>query len=845
MRDNRAHSARGRLAVAVLAAMLAVPAAMTPTLAADPDGARTPSGAVAGTPTGESVTLEGIVRVVIADDFRRGRSETRYALQTADGRVDLVVPDGELPALGGRRAKVTGTVLPGGGVRVSETVALDDAQAEATGGHGGVAGAPGPVGEGGGTTDAVYGWPGPAVRRVAVVIAGYTDHPGFNGTVEEMTEAMTGEGASVREYFEIASRGRVTVEATVLGPWALPIDSCPAFDSFTDTIGAIAARASVDGIDLARFDHVLMWTPAPCTSNWTALGEAPGQYIQMSAPYPDDGGRLDEFVNVAAHEMGHNMGLLHANSLVCSDGEGDPAQLTDDCGATEYGDPFSTMGGDQGYFSGLGVHWLSPLYDSSELAHLGWLDAGEEQVITAAGSYELVSTYAAGEGVRLLRIRRTLAPVGEDPSMGYPLRSGWLTIELRSDPPDGSFDSLVPSSPSTAGVIVRYVEDGYDPYEIGYLPALGSTYLVDAVPETPAYQMWSPEIHDAPLTVGDTLTDDVTGTEITLASLDTEGATVAVAFPGGPPPAAPVIAAPVITNVIATNGAATIYWSAPATTGTHPVEGYTVRSYPGALACLSIPGFHPRSCNVTGLANGTTYRFTVTAETNGGYWQMSLPSNPVTPVGPPAARVVPLATYRTTQTIGVAWGAHDDGQPVDSHDVRYRAAPWNDAFGAYTAWQSGTTQTSGSLTGSTGRTYCFSARATNDGVTGAWSSETCTAVPLDDRSLNASSAWNEVTGGALYRGTGLRTTAQGATASKAVEAKRIALVASTCSSCGSVKVYWKGELKKTISLKSSASKDKVVIPLLSFSGVRTGTLKLVVSSSGKRVQLDGLAVSRT
>ena len=458
-----------------------------------------------------------------------------------------------------------------------------------------------------------------------------------------------------------------------------------------------------------------------------------------------------------------------------------------------------------------------------------------------------MSTYAAGDGVRLLRIRRDLAPVGEDPSMGYPLRSGWLTVELRNDPPDGPFDTLVPSSPSTAGVIVRYIEDGYDPYEIGLLPALGSTYLVDTVPETVAYQMWSPEIHDAPLTVGETLTDDVTGTVITLSSLDAGGATVDVAFPDGPPPAAPVIAAPVITGAVASNGAVTVSWSAPSTNGTYPVEGYTVRSYPGAMLCLWLPGMGPpaRTCTVPGLANGTAYRFTVTAETSGGYWQMSLPSNEVTPVGPPDARVVPLALYRTTQTINVAWSAHDDGQPVDGQDVRYRAAPWNGGFGSYTTWKSNTTQTTGSLTGSVGRTYCFSARATNDGVTGPWSSETCTAVPLDDRSLKESSAWNEVTGGALYRGTGLRTTKLGATASKAdVEALRIALVASTCSSCGSVKVYWKGDLKKTISLKTANAKDKVVIPLLSFSSVKTGTLKLVVSTSGKRVQLDGLLVSR-
>ena len=63
-----------------------------------------------------------------------------------------------------------------------------------------------------------------------------------------------------------------------------------------------------------------------------------------------------------------------------------------------------------------------------------------------------------------------------------------------------------------------------------------------------------------------------------------------------------------------------------------------------------------------------------------------------------------------------------------------------------------TTDTSGTFTGATGRTYCFSARARNDGVTGPYSSETCTAIPLDDRSLKLGSGWRQVTGSAFYRG---------------------------------------------------------------------------------------------
>ena len=128
---------------------------------------------------------------------------------------------------------------------------------------------------------------------------------------------------------------------------------------------------------------------------------------------------------------------------------------------------------------------------------------------------------------------------------------------------------------------------------------------------------------------------------------------------------------------------------------------------------------------------------------------------------------------------------------------------------------------------------------------GAWTAETCTAVPLDDRSLSRSSGWTAVTGSAYYRSTAVRASRAGSSLTRTkVVARRVALVVSTCPTCGSVKVYWNGAYKKTISLKSSTTRHKVLVSALSFSSVRSGTLKLVVSSSSNQVRVDGVAVNR-
>jgi hypothetical protein len=182
---------------------------------------------------------------------------------------------------------------------------------------------------------------------------------------------------------------------------------------------------------------------------------------------------------------------------------------------------------------------------------------------------------------------------------------------------------------------------------------------------------------------------------------------------------------------------------------------------------------------------------------------------------------------------------------VDSFDVQYRSAPWNGTFGGYTAWKSHTTAGAALIDGTSGRTYCFSVLSRVGSRLGTWSPEVCTAVPLDDRSLTRGSGWTALTGTQYYRSTVLRASAAGSSLTRTgVVAKRAALLVSTCPTCGSVKVYWDGVYQRTISLVSATARNRVLMTAVSFSAVRTGTLKLVVGSSSKLVRVDGVAISR-
>jgi hypothetical protein len=70
------------------------------------------------------------------------------------------------------------------------------------------------------------------------------------------------------------------------------------------------------------------------------------------------------------------------------------------------------------------------------------------------------------------------------------------------------------------------------------------------------------------------------------------------------------------------------------------------------------------------------------------------------------------------------------------------------------------------------------------------------------------------------------------------------VVATTCPTCGTVKVYLGTTLLRTISLHSDTKVIGKVIPVKSWSALHSGTVRIKVVSSGKKVIIDGLAISR-
>jgi len=198
--------------------------------------------------------------------------------------------------------------------------------------------------------------------------------------------------------------------------------------------------------------------------------------------------------------------------------------------------------------------------------------------------------------------------------------------------------------------------------------------------------------------------------------------------------------------------------------------------------------------------------------------------------------------FQASSSFAITW---DAGAPDLSYDVRYRRATATSDFAGAVAWKTGTTAAGATFTGSPGSTYCFSARATDASFnTGPWGGEVCTAIPMNETALVTSGRWAEKKASGTYLGDYLLSSKKSAALTKTnVQAKSIALIATTCPTCGTVKILWKGRVIAKIALTSAVAIKDVLISVAGFNTAETGDLKIAVASAGKPVKIEGVALS--
>jgi Gametolysin peptidase M11 len=508
--------------------------------------------ALAATPAAAATkpaTYTGTFEVRHADDFRHDRSTTTYTLVRHRHRFRLLltraprIPSGSSVVVEGRRTgwRLSGSVRPLHPLLRAATVA-------------------------------------PGERRTAVILVKPDAGAPEPWTADYVRQRIFTDPDSTNAFYQEDSYGQVSLvgklrtDGDVFGWYVVPATG-------TCDTGTIASAgrtaAAADGFVASNYQHIIyaFASQAAC-GNWAGLGSRPGKQSWMN-------GEIEPWV--VAHELGHNMGLHHANSFACTDG-GVPVAISANCSSDEYGDPYDVMGEDA---------WHNNAW---HLRQIGFLQPGNVQTVTADGTYTVNSTATRG-GIQLLRVRRPGSA------------SDYYDISLRSA--SGVFDPFPSNDPFVRGVSIHLDPDpdqGADPTQ---------SNLIDTTPGSPD------GFYDAALTPGRTFRDgDVT---LTTESVVAGVATVRVNLTPAPPADTTPPSAPGPVVAAAAGDRVTLSW--PPSSDDVGVAGYEIFRDASLVQTTT-----ETSWTDTAVAAGTSYTYRVEAYDAAG----NSASSPVVAVNVPA-----------------------------------------------------------------------------------------------------------------------------------------------------------------------------------------------------------------
>jgi hypothetical protein len=409
----------------------------------------------------------GTFWVGVADDFANQKAEFRYELRTDDGEV-LRLRFAEPPE--GLR---TGDRIAVHGRAGFGAFDVDEIEPLAASHEPLSSASPSPL-----AREALSAWTVGA-KRVLVILLNFTDDASLNAaTVTNAQNLFFGAGSSVARLYNEDSYGLVSmtgdvalVTATVAKP-----TTCD-----TGTIQTQAnTQAAAAGYTLGNYNFVLWVFPGIGACGWNGLG-----YVGGSGAWINGTGSMS--LLVAAHELGHNFGVLHAHSYAC----GTVSIAPSGCTRSEYGDPLDVMGNSRaGHFNAYSKDYF------------GWLPAGSVRVHGGGtATYTIGALEATGQAAYAVLIPTTMSA-----------RTYWIEWRDRS-----GFDAVEPVAVANGGLI-RFAPS-----------AVGGTDLLDMKPATATFD-------DSELDVAATFTDPELSLTITTLSKTATSLTVQVSY-GAPPPA--------------------------------------------------------------------------------------------------------------------------------------------------------------------------------------------------------------------------------------------------------------------------------------------------------------------